>query len=81
MAAVRPLPDFLEDLAHRSAANLMEAQMEKVRHTLAQYVDIFSRGDMDLGCTGLAKHSINTGSSAPITSLPRCIAPARREEM
>ncbi|XP_063858824.1 uncharacterized protein LOC135099801 [Scylla paramamosain] len=81
VAAVRPLPDFLEDLAHRSATNLMEAQTEKVRHTLAQYVDVFSRGDMDLGCTALVKHSINTGSSAPIKSPPRRIAPARQEEM
>ncbi len=35
VAAVRPLSDFLEDLAHWSAAKLTEAQTEKVRHTLA----------------------------------------------
>ncbi|KAK8389762.1 hypothetical protein O3P69_009038 [Scylla paramamosain] len=81
VVAVRPLPDFLEYLAHRSAANLPEAQTEKVRHTLAQYADVFSRGDMYLGRTGLVKHSINTGSSSPIKSPPRRIAPARREEM
>ncbi|KAK8400994.1 hypothetical protein O3P69_002641 [Scylla paramamosain] len=63
VAAVRPLPDFLEDLAHRSAANLMEAQTEKVRHTLAQYADVFGMGDMDLGRTGLVKHGINTGGA------------------
>ncbi|KAK8398602.1 hypothetical protein O3P69_004025 [Scylla paramamosain] len=39
VAAVRPLPDFLEDLAHRSAANLTEAQTEEVRHTLAQWMN------------------------------------------
>ncbi|XP_063845412.1 uncharacterized protein LOC135091900 [Scylla paramamosain] len=81
VAAVRPLPNFLEDLAHWSAANLTEAETEKVRHTLAQYADVFSRGDMDLGCAGLVKHSINMGSSAPIKSPPRRIIPARREEM
>ncbi|KAK8381385.1 hypothetical protein O3P69_018454 [Scylla paramamosain] len=81
VAAVRPLPDFLEDLAHRSAAYLMEAQTEKVPHTLAQYADVFSRGDMDLGRKGLVKHSINTGSSVPMKSPLRRIAPARREEM
>ncbi|XP_063844708.1 uncharacterized protein LOC135091193 [Scylla paramamosain] len=73
VAAVRSLPNFLEDLAHWSAANLTEAQTEKVRHTLAQYAD--------LGRTGLVKHIINTGSSAPIKSPPRRIAPARWEEM
>ncbi|XP_063872042.1 uncharacterized protein LOC135106714 [Scylla paramamosain] len=81
VAAVRPLPDFLEDLAHWSATNLMEVQMEKVHHTLAQYADVFSRGDMDLDRTGLVKHIINTGSSAPIKSPPHRITPARREEM
>ncbi|XP_050709041.1 uncharacterized protein LOC126993919 [Eriocheir sinensis] len=80
-AAVRPLPDFLEDLAHRSAANLTEAQTEKMRHTLAQYADVFSRGDLDLGCTGLVKHNINTGNSVPTRSPPRRVVPARREEL
>ena len=76
-----PLPEFLEDLAHRSAANLTEAQTERVRSLLAQYSDVFSRGDLDLGRTALVKHSINTGTSAPIKCPPRRVAPARREEM
>ncbi|XP_047471470.1 uncharacterized protein LOC125026912 [Penaeus chinensis] len=68
LVGVRPLPDFLEDLAQQSAAYLTEAQTEKMRHTLAQYADVFSRGDLDLGRTGLVKHCINTGSSLPIKS-------------
>ncbi|KAK8390015.1 hypothetical protein O3P69_012907 [Scylla paramamosain] len=52
VAAVRLLPDFLEDLAHRSATNLTEAQMEKERHTLAQYADVFSRGHYSWGHGG-----------------------------
>lgn len=75
------LPDFLEDLALRGSANLTESQAERVRHTLTQYSDVFSRGDLDLGRTSLVKHSINTGTSAPIKCPPRRIAPARREEM
>ncbi|XP_042856493.1 UBA domain-containing protein Mud1-like [Penaeus japonicus] len=43
LVGVRPLPDFLEDLAYRSAANLTEAQTVKMRHTLAQYADVFRR--------------------------------------
>ncbi|XP_050689056.1 uncharacterized protein LOC126981672 isoform X2 [Eriocheir sinensis] len=80
LAAVRPLPDFLEDSMHRSAAHLTEAQT-KMRHTLAQYADVFSRGDLDLGRTGLVKHGINTGNSVPTRSPPRRVVPARREEL
>ena len=42
---------------------------------------MFSRGDLDLVSTGLVKHTINTGNSAPIKHAPRRIAPARRQEM
>ena len=35
-ATVRPLPVFLKNLAHHSAANLTGAQVEEMRHTLAQ---------------------------------------------
>ncbi|XP_050739169.1 uncharacterized protein LOC127009845 isoform X2 [Eriocheir sinensis] len=80
-AAVRPLPNFLEDSAHRSAAHLTEAQT-KVRHTLARYADVFSGGGLDLpGCTGLVKHNISTGNGAPTRSPPRHVVPARREEL
>ncbi|XP_050712080.1 uncharacterized protein LOC126996064 isoform X1 [Eriocheir sinensis] len=80
-AAVRPLPDFLEDSAHRSAAHLTEAQT-KVRHTLARCADVFSGGGLDLlGCTGLVKHNISTGNGAPTRSPPRRVVPARREEL
>ena len=36
LAAERLLSDFLEDLAHRSAANLIAVQTRKMRHTLAR---------------------------------------------
>ncbi|XP_050712700.1 translation initiation factor IF-2-like [Eriocheir sinensis] len=68
-AAERPLPDFLEDLAHRIAAHLTEAQTE-VCHTLAGCTDVSSGGDLDLGRKGLVKH-INTGNSAPTKSPPQ----------
>ena len=80
-AAVRTLPEHLQDLARRSSTNLTEAQTERMRDTLAQYADVFSRGDLDLGRTGLVKHTIDTGNSTPIKHAPRRIAPARREEM
>ncbi|KAK8400958.1 hypothetical protein O3P69_002622 [Scylla paramamosain] len=51
VAAVRPLPDFLEDLAHRSAGNLTEAQTEKVLASAAEGDDKWrkaQREDSDL---------------------------------
>lgn len=76
-----PLPSFLEDLATRSAVNLTEAQTELVCDTLGRYADVFSQSASDLGRTSLVKHTINTGTHAPVKSPPRRIAPARREEM
>lgn len=51
--------------AHRSVVILTEEQT-KMRHTLAQYADLFIRGDLDLHRTGLVKLTINIGSSVPI---------------
>ena len=75
------LPPHLEDLASRSATHLSEEQAKKMRQTLAQYVDVFSKGDMDLGCTSLVKHSIFTRDHPPIKQPTRRVAGAKREEM
>ena len=48
---------------------------------LVQYANIFSKGDMDLGCTFLVKHSIFTRDHPPIKQPPRRVAGAKREEM
>lgn len=80
-AAEGTLPPYLEDLAQRSTTHLSQEQTKKVRQTLAQYTDVFSRGDMDLGRTSLVKHSIFTGDRPPIKQPPRRVSVAKREEM
>ncbi|ROT64726.1 hypothetical protein C7M84_017331 [Penaeus vannamei] len=75
------LPDHLTDLAWRSAIHLDHQQQERLRSTLTRYADEFSKGDLDLGRTGLVQHHIRTGDALPIKHAPRRIAPARREEM
>ena len=80
-AAAGSFPAHLVDLAQRSATHLTPRQQERMRDTLQEYADVFSRGDLDLGRTGLVKHHIKTGEAPPIKHAPRRIAPARREEM
>lgn len=65
-----PLPDHQQDLAQGSAINLTEAQMEWMRSLLEQYGDVFSRDDLDLGCTGVVTHVISSGDSLPIKRAP-----------
>ncbi|XP_042889542.1 uncharacterized protein LOC122264610 [Penaeus japonicus] len=66
LVGVRPLPEFL------SAANLTEAQTVKMRHTLAQYVDVFSKGDLDLGLVVLVDYQVLNDMTVKISyPLPR----------
>nr|XP_027213555.1 uncharacterized protein LOC113806594 [Penaeus vannamei] len=71
------LPDHLTDLARRSAIHLDHQQQERLGSTLTRYADVFSKGDLDLGRTGLVQHHIRTGDALPIKHAPRRIAPAR----
>ena len=75
------MPEHLIDLTQRSAVHLIREQQTKMRGTLKEFVGVFSRGDLDLGRTGLVKHHIKTGNASPIKHTPRRIALARREEM
>ena len=80
-ASMSALPEHLVDLAKRSAAKLTPDQVRRMESLLVRYADVFSRGDHDLGRTGMVKHSINTGSCPPIKQAPRRVSPAKREEM
>ena len=75
------VPPFLQDLWERSKVCLSREQAARVGQLLEEYADVFSRGDTDLGRTGLVKHRIHTGDAAPIKVPPRRIAPARRQEV
>ena len=75
------LPAHLTDLAERSGSHLTQPQRVKMEDTLREFADVFSKGDHDLGRTGLVKHRIDTGNAHPIKHAPRRIPPAKREEM
>ena len=79
--AVVTLPPHLEDLATRSTTHLSEVQTMATHQLLAQYADVFSSSDLDLGRTSLVKHAIHTRDSPPIKQPPRRVALAKREEM
>ncbi|ROT62945.1 hypothetical protein C7M84_019191 [Penaeus vannamei] len=70
-----------ESIEPLEQADDSEEQQERLRGTLTRYADVFSKGDLDLGRTGLVQHHIRTGDALPIKHAPRRIAPARREEM
>ena len=72
------MPKHLIDLVQRSAVHLTREQQTKM---MGHSEEVFSRGDLDLGRTGLVKHHIKTGNASPIKHTPRRIALARREEM
>ncbi|XP_050710864.1 uncharacterized protein LOC126995392 isoform X2 [Eriocheir sinensis] len=75
------LPDYLRDLFDRSSRCLEEPQVEQLRELLVRNANVFSTGDLDLGCTDLEEHHIDTGSHRPVKQAPRRMAPARRKEM
>jgi len=43
-----------------------DAQRTELMHTLREYADVFSMGELDLGETSLAAHRIDTGDSMPM---------------
>ena len=72
------MPEHLINLAQRSAVHLTREQQTKMRGTLREFAGVFSRGDLDLGRTGLVKHHIKTGDASPIKHAPPedCASPA-----
>jgi hypothetical protein len=59
------MPEHLTDLLERSSQHLSSDEISQVEKLLYEFQDIFSKGDHDLGCTGLVKHTINTAGAAP----------------
>lgn len=54
---------------------------EKLCHVLEEYQDVFSSSKMDIGCTSLIHHNIDTGDSPPIAVAPRRIPIALEEKV
>ena len=60
------LTPALEELLQRSSERLNPDQKQKLKSLLLRNANLFARDDKDFGRTDVIKHSINTGSRAPI---------------
>ena len=54
---------------------------KKLLGVLNDYQDVFSSSKMDIGCTSLVQHTIDTGDSYPIAVAPRRIPMALEEKV
>ena len=79
-AQERKMPEHLEEMFKRSVEHLDEEETQKVADLLIRYQDVFSKGSHDLGCTGLVKHSIDTGDSRPLRQPYRRLPQGQQEE-
>jgi len=72
------LPLHVQELFQRSCENLSADEQNKLRAFMIQFADVFSKGDYDIGSTGLVKHHILTGDARPIKHPPRRMGPEAR---
>ena len=61
--------------------HLPRDQKEMLMKVLQEYSDVFSVSKMDIGCTKVVEHRIDTGSSPPIAIAPRRIPMALEEKV
>jgi transposase InsO family protein len=82
----QPQPIFhLRNLSSNEASELVDAffksefesllphEATTLKKLLAEFIDIFSKNKMDIGCVENVFHHIDTGNAAPIACLPRRI--------
>jgi len=60
------LLEVLNKLVEQSASEITPPQREKLKTTLAEYEDIFSVNEFDIGTFKQVEHSIDTGNAKPI---------------
>ena len=60
---------------------LSETGKAALRRLVAQYSDVFSHGDGDIGKTQILQHHIETGQAPPVRQRPRRIPVKLREEV
>ena len=54
-------------------------EKKELSNLLMKYIDIFAQNSSDFGRTGKIRHTIDTGSSAPIRQPVRRVPPIKRE--
>ena len=75
------VPEHLCDVLERCSALLEEDEIEEVVKLLAEYQDVFSAGEYDIGRTGLIRHSISTQTARPVRQSLRRSSPEQRAEV
>ncbi len=76
--ATTSLLQHLQPLFDEAREDLSGSQTKELKELLVQYTDIFASDHKPLGHTGLVRHTIHTGDSAPIKQRARRLGPAER---
>ncbi len=59
------VPEHLKDLLERSCKRLSPGERVAVSELLSDFQDVFSKGDLDIGCFSENQHKIDTGTHEP----------------
>lgn len=62
-------------------SHLTAEEARKLKETLDEFADVFSLSKMDIGCTGIVEHKIETGDALPIATPPRRVPMALEEKV
>ena len=73
------LPEYLQPLMEGVSEDLTLRQREELAAAIYEHWDVFSSGPMDMGRTGLVKHTIDTRDQRPVTLPPRRPPIAKQE--
>ena len=65
------LPPHIEELYHRSTAELDDEQQRDLYQLLSVYQDTFAKDANDIGTTKWVKHDVDTGDEPPVRQRPR----------
>ena len=79
--ARKDLPNHLIELYQNSTQNIHPKFHNEIKQCLADFQDVFSKDNNDIGSTDEVKHSINTGDAAPIKEKPRRQPVCNQEEI
>ena len=64
--AIDGILDHVKDLFARSTTHLDTVECIILARFVTEYVDVFAKDDMDLGCCTILEHEIDTGDAKPI---------------
>ena len=60
------IPDYLKEMFNKSTVHLTQDQTEKLGKLLLEFVSIFAKHDLDLGCMKGVEHHIHTSDHPPV---------------